>query len=122
MTGWRTYPARFWRWLGTPFRAIVALDFQQVRSLFAIAMLCGIIALSMENWVLTGLAHHAVSEGEAMTGWLTLLIERLRYNSGLQAWFAIIMGLIVFGAEYFRARFGDKEFSAGRRGVGEGDE
>lgn len=109
-----TLTARFWRFLGTPFRAIVALNFQQVRSLFSIAMLCGIISLSIENWAYMALAHHAISEGETLKAWLGMLIERTRYNSALQAWFAFIMGLIVFGAEVFRARWGDKEISAGK--------
>lgn len=104
---------RFWHWLGTPFRAIIALDRLQMRSLFSVAMLAGIIALSAENWVLMGLAHHAVEEGEVLKAWLGLLIERTRYNSALQAWFAFIMGLIVFGADYLRAKWGDKELSAG---------
>jgi hypothetical protein len=110
---------RFWHWLGTPFRAIVALDFRQVRSLFAIAMLCGIVALSAENWVLVSLAHHSIENGEAAKVWLGLLIERTRYNSGLQAWFSVILGLVVFGAEYFRAKWGDKEIGAGRGPEGE---
>lgn len=104
----------FWHWLGKPFRAIVALSFQQVRSLFAIAMLCGIIALSLENWALMSLAHHSISSGEVVMAWFGLLIERTRYNSALQAWFSVILGLVVFGAEYFRAKWGDKEIGAGR--------
>lgn len=104
-----TRTARFWHWLGTPFRAIVALLFRQIRSLFAIAMLVGIMALSVENWVLVGIAHHAVSGGESMSGFFALLIERLRYNSALQAWFAVILGAVVFGAEALRAKWGDKE-------------
>lgn len=108
-----TRTARFWRFLGTPFRAIVALNFRQVRSLFSIAMLCGIISLSVENWAYTYMAHHAVEDGEAYRPWLGLLIERTRYNSGLQAWFALIMGLVVFGAEYFRVKWGNREMTGG---------
>jgi len=110
----------FWRWLGTPFRAIVALTFPQVRSLFAVAMLCGIIALSVENWAMMALAHHAVAEGETMKAWLGLIIGRTRYNSGLQGFFALILGLTVFGAQYMRARWGDKEVNIGRGDAQEG--
>lgn len=106
--------AAFWHWLGTPFRAIVALDFRQVRSLFSIAMLCGVVALSAENWTLVALAHHSIETGEDAAMWIGLLLERLRYNSGLQAWFSFILGLVVFGAEYFRAKWGDKEIGAGK--------
>jgi hypothetical protein len=111
--------SRFWHWLGTPFRAIVALTFPQVRSLFAVAMLCGIISLSAENWALMVLAHHAVEDGETMKAWLGLIIERTRYNSGLQGFFALILGLTVFGAQYMRARWGDKEIGIGRGSEGE---
>lgn len=105
---------RFWRFLGTPFRAIVSLTFRQVRSLFSIAMLCGIISLSVENWVMMALAHHSVAAGETMGAWLGLIIERTRYNSGLQAWFSVILGLVVFGAEYLRAKWGDKSIDMGK--------
>ena len=106
--------SRFWRFLGTPFRAIVSLTQKQVRSIFAIAMLSGIIALSVENWALIALAHQAVEQGDTFRIWFDLLLERTRYNSILQGFFAFIMGLIVFGADYFRARWGDKELSAGK--------
>lgn len=104
----------FWRWLGTPFRAIVTLTFQQIRSLFSIAMLAGIISLSIENWALIAIAHHAVEAKEVSGEFFGLLVERTRYNSGLQGFFAFIMGLIVFGAEYFHLKWGDKEAKAGR--------
>ena len=110
---------RFWRFLGTPFRAVVSLSQRQVRSLFGIAMLAGIIALSVENWVIIGLAHHAVEGGDMFRVWFDLLLERTRYNSILQGFFAFIMGLIVFGADYFRAKWGDKELSAGNGKDGE---
>lgn len=109
-----TGPQRFWRFVGTPFRAVVSLTQRQVRSLFAIAMLAGIIALSAENWVIMGLAHHAVVQGDTFRIWFDLLLERSRYNSILQGFFALIMGLVVFGADYFRAKWGDNELSAGQ--------
>lgn len=105
---------RFWHFLGTPFRAIVGLNREQVRSLFGIAMLAGIIALSMENWAIMALARHAIESGDTFRIWFDLLLERTRYNSALQGFFAFIMGLVVFGADYFRARWGDKELSAGK--------
>lgn len=116
--------AAFARWLAAPFRAVVSLDRRQLRSLFACAMLGGIIALSAENWVLIGLAHHATESGEVSATWFGLLIERTRYNSGLQAWFAVIMGLMVFGADYMQAKWGDKSVGFGRNGSqpGEGEQ
>lgn len=124
MSDWRTYPARFWRWLGTPFRAIVSLRQEQVRSLFGIAMLGGIIVLSWQNMGLTYVAQRAVEQGDTYRSFFNLIQEQMRFNSALIAWFALILGLIVFGADYVRARMGDKEFTAGR-GVppaNEGDE
>ena len=108
--------AAFWRAVYMPFHAIVGLTFPQVRSLFAISMLCGIIALSMENWALMTFAYQSVTAGgeEDFTEWFKLLLERTRYNSGLQAWFSVILGLVVWGAEYLRAKWGDKEISAGQ--------
>lgn len=111
-----TRAARFWRFLGTPFRAIVSLTGRQMRSLFSVAMLVGIIALSIENWVMVGLAHHAVEGGDMFAVWFEMLLERTRYNSVLQGFFAFIMGLIVFGADYFRAKWGDRELEAGKGG------
>jgi hypothetical protein len=104
---------RFWRFIGTPFRAIVSLTQAQVRSLFGIAMLAGIISLSVENWVVVGLAHHAVEGGDVLRVWFEMLLERTRYNSALQGFFAFIMGMVVFGADFFRAKWGNRELSAG---------
>lgn len=111
-----TRTQRFWRFLGTPFRAIVSLTQRQVRSLFGIAMLAGIIVLSWQNMALTYVAARAVEKGDTYLGFFALIQEQMRFNSGLIAWFAFILGLIVFGADYFRARWGDREISAGSGG------
>lgn len=117
-----TRAGRFWHWLGTPFRAIVALKQAQVKSLFSIAMLVGIIVLSWQNMGLTYVAARAVDKGDTYRGFFALIQEQMRFNSGLIAWFAVILGLIVFGADYFRAKWGDKEFGAGRGSEQPGDE
>lgn len=103
----------FFHWLGTPFRAACGLTRAQVRSLYSIAMLAGIVALSAESWVLLGMAKGAAS-GDPR--WFNLLVERLRYDALLVALFALIVALTVFGADYFKARWGDKEFEAGGKG------
>ena len=89
------------------WKALLSLTRQQVRSLYAIAMLGGIVALSAESWLLIGLAHGA--EGE----WFSLLLERLRIVSALTGMFALIIALTVFGADYFKAKYGGAEFEAG---------
>lgn len=99
------------------WRAMIALSSEQIRSLFAIAMLLGIVALSAESWALTWLAHHAVEEGSGTGPWFTLILKRLRYVAMLQGFFALILGLVVFGAEYFRLKMGDREIDAGRGGA-----
>lgn len=106
--------ASFWRWLGTPFRAIVALTQQQIKSLFSIAMLTGIIVLSWQNMGLTYVAARAVEKGDTFTSFFALIQEQMRFNSALIAWFAFILGLVVFGADFVRAKWGDKEFETGK--------
>lgn len=111
---------RFWRFIGTPFRAIVSLTQRQVRSLFGIAMLAGIIVLSWQNMGLTYVAARAVEKGDMYRVFFHLIQEQIRFNSALIAWFALILGLVVFGADYLRARWGDKELSAGKGADKEG--
>lgn len=112
MTGSRTQ--RFWRWLGTPFRAVVALTQQQIKSLFGVAMLTGIIVLSWQNMALTYVAARAVEKGDTYRTFFALIQEQMRFNSGLIAWFAVILGLIVFGADWLRVKRGDFEAGFGK--------
>lgn len=104
--------ATFFRWLGTPLRACINLTRPQVRSLYSVAMLCGIIALSAQGGVLIWLAEEAAL---ANPPWFKLLVEVVRYVFALIAMFALIVALTVFGADYFKAKWGDTEFEAGDR-------
>ena len=111
----------FFHWLGHPFRAmanafslLVNLTSRQVKALFSLAMLGGMISLSFQNALLTYVAKSAVEQGDTFRAYFDLIQEQMRFNSGLIAWFAVIMGLIVFGADYFRAKVGDKEVGFGR--------
>lgn len=101
-------------WLGKPFRAIVSLTSQQVKSLFSVAMLGGIMVLSAQNAGLTFIAARAVEKGDTFRSYFDLIQEQMRFNSGLIAWFAVIMGLIVFGADYLRAKWGGGEVDFGK--------
>lgn len=108
-------------WMGHPFRALanafsllVNLTSRQVKALFSLAMLGGMISLSFQNALLTYVAKSAVEQGDTFRAYFDLIQEQMRFNSGLIAWFAVIMGLIVFGADYFRAKVGDKEVGFGR--------
>lgn len=110
----------FLHWVGHPLRAVAAafgalvnLSRQQMRSLFSVAMIGGVIALSTQNLLYTYLARCAVDEGDTYRPLFLLIQEQMRFNSGLIAWFALILGLVVFGADYFRARLGEKEIEFG---------
>lgn len=113
--------AAFFRWLGHPFRAVanafsllVNLTSRQIKAMFSLGMLGGMISLSMQNALLTYVAKSAVEQGDTFRAYFDLIQEQMRFNSALTAWFAVIMGLIVFGADYFRAKVGDKEVGFGR--------
>lgn len=110
--------SRFFRWIFSPFRWAVYLERAQMRNLFSVFMLLGIMATSITNWAYMGFAYVAISNGASLA-WVGLIIEQTRFNSGLIAWFAFIMGAIVFGADFLRAKFGDKELSMGK-GVDDG--
>lgn len=117
MTRWQ----KFWTSIGHPFRVmgsvfvvLVNLSSRQVKSLFSVAMLGGIFSLSIHNMFYTYLAQSSVGRGPTYSGFFELVQEQMRFNSGLIAWFALIMGLIVFGADYFRAKLGDKEMEFGK--------
>lgn len=110
----RNWLGRFWQWLGTPFRAIVGLSGRQIKSLFSVAMLGGIIVMSWQNIALSFAAARAVDKGDTYRIFFDLIQEQMRFNSGLIAWFAVILGLIVFGADFMRAKWGDKEVGFGK--------
>lgn len=116
--------AAFLHLLGSPFRclaasirALVNLSGRQMRALFSVAMMGGIFSLSLQNIGYTVVARNAVESGDLYRPFFDLIQEQMRFNSALIAWFAIIMGLIVFGADYFRAKVGEKEIGFGRSGA-----
>ncbi|AIT81210.1 hypothetical protein [Novosphingobium pentaromativorans] len=111
----------FLHWLGHPLRAVVSaltvlvnLTRQQMRALFSLAMIGGMISLSGQNFIYTYFARRAVARGEAYRPLFDLIQEQMRFNSALVAWFAVILGLIVFGADWLRAKWGDRELQFGK--------
>lgn len=109
------------RWLGTPFRAIgavarflVNMNRQQMRAIFSLAMVGGIIALSFQNAGLILLVYKLL--GDATPGSLfgRMALNQQFWNNIIMAGFAVILGLVVFGADWFRAKYGDKEVNFGR--------
>ena len=93
------------------WKALISLTREQVRSLYAIAMLLGIVALSVESWILLGFAHHAAKEDGPMFG---LIVRQLEFIAILTGIFALIVALVVFGADYLKAKYKDVELSAGK--------
>ena len=93
--------------------AMLSLTRTQIRSLYALAMLGGIVALSVEAWFLVAFA------SDAQGAWFGLILERLRIVSALTGLFALVVALTTFGADYFRAKYGDNEVEFGDREDGE---
>lgn len=93
---------------------LINLDGRQMRSIFSLGLLGGIIALSFQNLGLIYLAKAALEDGEQYKPLFGMLQGQLRFNSGLIAWFAGIMGLVVWGADYFRAKLGAKSIEMGK--------
>ena len=93
-------------------KAIMSLTRLQVRSLYSVSLLLGIVALCGAGALLLYFAYDA-----ALTNplWFGLAVEVIRYIFALIALFALIVALTVFGADYFKAKWGDKEFEAGDR-------
>ncbi|WPZ05473.1 hypothetical protein [Pelagerythrobacter marinus] len=92
--------------------ACLSLTRAQVRSLYSIAMLAGIIAFCGAGAVLLWFAYDAALFNPQ---WFRLATEAIRYIFALIAMFAAIVALTVFGADYFKAKYGDAEIEAGGR-------
>ena len=106
-------------WLSRPFVAtrdmvlwFINLNRTQMRNVFSLFMLAGILALSTTNWVYMGLAKSASQKNDLI--WLGVVIEQTRFNSILIGFFAFIVGGIAFGADYLRAKHGDTELALGK--------
>ncbi len=103
--------ARFLHWLATPLRASLGLSPAQVRSLYSVAMLAGIVALSGFGVLTVWKAEDAALHNHE---WFRLLVEVTRYIFLLIGGFALGVLLIVFGADWFKAKYGDKEIGFGK--------
>lgn len=97
--------------------AIIGLSRPQVRSLYAVAMLCGIVAMSVQGWAMVGLMHHAFSAGELDDRLFGALVFVLKWTFYLIAGMTVCVALIVFGADWLKAKYGDAEI-----GIGKGSE
>lgn len=110
----------FFHWLGTPFRALgnflralVNLTRTQMRAIFSLGMLGGIIALSFQNLVMLYWVYvKGVSNNDTLFAQMAL--SQQFWNNVIMAGFATIVGLVVFGADWLRAKYGGLEFAAGK--------
>ena len=112
--------AHIWRVLTSPWRAFVAmlvvlvnLSARQMRSVFSLFMLAGIVALSALVVMLTNEIERSFGVGIG-NRYVEILFWVVRFFCYLMAWFSGIMGLVVFGADWLRARYGNAEFGFGQ--------
>lgn len=110
----------FLHWLGTPFRAVgnflralVNLTRQQVRAIFSLAMLLGIIALSFQNMLLLYWVFSFLKGAAPGSLFGQMALSQQFYNNAISAGFAAIVGLVVWGADYLKAKYGGVELEAG---------
>lgn len=108
-------------WLGHPFRccakgmtALVNLTQRQVKALFSIGMLGGIVALSLQNIGLIVMVRQALGDASPGSLFGQMALNQQWWNNAIMAGFGFILGLIVFGADWVKARWGDREFGAGK--------
>lgn len=111
--------AATWHWLGGPWRslkafciALINMDRRQMRSLFSIAMLGGIIALSIQNMVLIALVRDLLGQ-VAGTLFGNMVTNQQLWNNIIILVFCVSLALIVWGADYFTAKYRGLDISAG---------
>jgi hypothetical protein len=122
------YFLAFIHWLGHPFRAIgnalralVNLSRIQMRAIFSLAMLGGIISLSFQNIALIVLVDQ---RGNVQIASLMgkMVLSQQFWNNAIMASFATILGLVVWGADRLRMKSRIAEIEAGKGDIPDGDE
>lgn len=116
-----THAANFLRWLGHPFRvlacaarALINLTQTQIRALFSLGMLGGIIALSLQNIGLIVMVRRVLGDASPGSLFGQMALNQQWWNNAIMAGFGLILGLVVFGADYFRAKVDQREVEFGR--------
>ncbi len=112
--------AAVWHWLGGPFRAfrdlciaLVNMSRVQMRALFSIAMLGGIIALSFQNTGLILMVRQLLGEARPGSLFGQMALNQQLWNNVIITVFCVSLALVVWGADYLRAKYKDAEISAG---------
>lgn len=117
--------AHFAHWCGHPFRCcarglmvLINLSREQMRALFSVAMIGGIIALSTQNMVMIIIEWLGVDHTPVGSLLGRMMLNQQWWNNAIMAGFAMILGLVVFGADYFRAKVDQKELEFGSKRKG----
>jgi hypothetical protein len=112
--------AAVWHWLGGPWRSLRALAIAlvnmsrvQMRALFSIAMLGGIIALSFQNTGLILMVRQLLGEARPGSLFGQMALNQQLWNNIIITVFCVSLALVVWGADYLRAKYKDAEISAG---------
>ena len=115
--------ATVWAWLGGPWRslkafalALINMDRRQMRSLFSIAMLGGIIALSFQNVGLIAMVRTLLRDALPGSLFGQMALNQQFWNNIIIMVFSVSLAMIVWGADYFTAKYKGGEFTAGNRG------
>lgn len=115
--------ATFFNWLGHPFRscaraftALINMTQTQIRALFSLGMLGGIIALSFQNIGLIMMVRRLLRDAAPGSLFGQMALNQQFWNNAIMAGFGLILGLVVFGADYFRAKVDSKEIEFGTKG------
>lgn len=113
----------FLRWIGHLFRSVsrgcmflINLNHTQIRALFSLGMLGEIIALSLQNIGLIIMVRRAFGEASPDSLLGHMAMDQQWWNNAIMAGFGGILGLVVFGADYFKFKHGKTE-----GGFGKGD-
>lgn len=94
---------------------LVNMTSRQMQSLYSLALLGGIAIYSEINHRYILKVGEMVEDGDLNLTYFGMILEQMRFNSGIVALFALFVGLIVFGADYFSFKNGDAEASFGKR-------
>jgi hypothetical protein len=103
-----------WRAIIAALTVLINLTGRQMRALFSLAMLGGIVIHSATNWLYINMVRSMVDSGDLNMVFFGMILEQMRFNSAIVGLFALFVALIVFGADYLRAKHGDSEISFGK--------
>lgn len=109
------------QWIGHPFkvignflRALVNLSQTQMRAIFSLGMLGGIIALSFQNLGLIFMVDQRLKDAARGSLFGQMALNQQWWNNAIMGGFACIVGLVVWGADYLKAKYADVELETGK--------